>query len=110
MLKKLFSKKIVLVICGIILAAGIALCFSFGQKQKPAMEQESTGGLEVKEEVDEKTDHVDGSGSWEPTEDTATGDTATGDTVAGDTATGDTVTDKEEEGILEDDKEWSSIS
>lgn len=133
MLKKLLSNKIVLVFTIIILITGISLCFVLSQdsktsqKDKPHVEQgehednvSEQNGLEIKEEVDENVDSIDGSGSWD---ESINNDNKTDDNTVKDNASSDSKEDDEQEksdsetedeildgDILEDDKEWSPIS
>ena len=135
MLRKILSNKIVLVFTIIILVAGIVLCFVLGQEpednQKDTLqveqddnedkEHEKDGseeaGLEIKEEVDEDVDSIDGSGSWDPVPDSSDKKEQNDNTTSNskeDTEQDKSDVEKEDEildgDILEDDKEWSPIS
>ena len=127
MLKKILSNKIVLICC-IVLIVGIVFCLvtsrdsEDNQKEDHQIEQEETEkedaeqegtkqentGLEIKEDVDDVVDSIDGSGSWDTTPNNHEQKTDD-DTVKNDNTADDSNEETEQENILEDDKEWSSI-
>lgn len=131
MIKKLFhSKKIIALIVLVILLVvaiviGVIMTRDSGEKEKLEAghgvednvseddEVYDGNGLEIKEEIDETIDSVDGSGTWDETtppsdgeQDDKTEQTGTSD----DSPEDDKQEEKPEEDVLVDDKEWGEIS
>lgn len=136
MLKKLLAKKsllIVVVVAVVILGCvivGVTLnqgdsedSGKSGVSVGPQIDTDNTqenmdednvyngNGLEVKDEVDETVDSVDGSGSWDNTSDSkGTNNSETDDTDNGNHSNGEDVEDVLDEDVLVDDKIWGDIS
>lgn len=119
MIKKLLSNKATLIFIAIvIIIAGIfiSIILDRDSKDNPRNDdKEKVAGeteIEIKKEIDEEVDSVDGSGSWEESADNEKPANRQ-ETPAGDKPA--EMTDEDQSGetsdgnILEDDKEWGPI-